>query len=52
MLSVAIINAPTSEGVVANTINLLYDGDPDRLVLKVVVGKPALVEHVGFVLST
>ena len=40
---VAIIDAPASEGVVANMIELLRDGDPDLLVLKVLVGKAALV---------
>ena len=47
---VAIIDASTSERVVANMIELLH-GDPDWLVLKVFVGKPALVEHIELLLS-
>ena len=38
---VAVINAPASERVVANVMELLHDGDPGWLVLKVLVGKPA-----------
>ena len=51
ILLVDVVNALTSERVVANVIKLLPDGDPDWLVLKILVGNPALVVHVGLLLS-
>ena len=48
---VAVIDAPASDRVVANVIEFLHDGDSDWLVLKVSVGKPALVEQEELLLS-